>query len=133
MRPSGRLISTGRILLLIAACLVLTSWICTTQAVAQDTGAAPTAQRAPMLKSENGLVFQEAKLGMLLISGKVYQIPGNAVFYAIDGKRIHWSNLKANDVVDIQYLIGGSKTEGYLYSPRQRVLTTLRVVAKGKK
>jgi hypothetical protein len=120
-------------LLLIAACLVLTSWIYTAQAVAQDTGAAPTAQRAPMLKAENGLVFQEAKLGMLLISGKVYQMEKNAVLYSMDGKRIHWSNLKANDVVDIQYLTGGSKTEEYPYSPKARVLTSLRVVAKGKK
>ncbi len=127
MRPSGRLLSTGRTLLLLAACLVVIGWISAPQAVAQGTKPAPTAATK---KTATGLVFKEMRFRMMTIGDKVYNIGPNARFYGLGGAPIKPHQVKAGDTVDIEYLTGGTKTEVWPYLPSERVLTVLRVVPK---
>jgi hypothetical protein len=143
MRPPGRSLSTVRSLLLLTACLALIGLLAASQAPAQDIRLAqtdlPRGQAVtktpipPVKKVETKLVIQESKFGMLFISGKLYQIGINAKLYNIGGKLVSATDLKPNEVVAVEYLTGGTRSEGYPYSPSQRVITTLRVLAKGKK
>lgn len=143
MRTLGRLFSEFRSLIHLIAYFSLIGLLFTLPAAAQGTrpsapekfgGAAVTkAPPPPSLKSEKGLVFKERSFRIMTIGHKVYTIGPNALFYGLDGRPIKAMNVRPGDVVDVQYLTGGAKTELRPYYPNQRVLVSLRVVGKGKR
>ena len=138
MRPPGGSFSTFCALLFSIAIVFIIGLTFSFQAVAADPDLAPatTARRAPTmptLKSKQGLVFQSTAFRNVVLDKKVYALHRNAQLQGLGGQRIDLEGLKPGDIVDIQYLTGGSKTEGYPYEPGERVITILRVVAKAKK
>ena len=138
MRPPGEWFSTFGILLCSIAIVFLIGSTFSFQAAAADPdqAAATSARRAPTmptLKSEQGLLFQSSAFRNVVLDKKVYRLHRDAKLYGLGGKRIDVADLTLNDIVDIQYLTGGTRTEGYPYEAVERVLTTLRVVATAKK
>jgi len=94
---------------------------------AQGTKRAPV---SPVKKSEQGVLFRQMAFSKMVIGDNGYAIHPGAKFYAVDGRPIKPFQVKAGQVVDVVYLIGGTRTEGYPYDPKERVLISLRVVPK---
>jgi hypothetical protein len=138
MRPPGGSFSTFCILLYSIAIVFLMGLTFALPAVAADPdqATATTARRAPImptLKAEQGLVFQSTAFRNVVINKKVYRLHRDAKLYGLNGQLIDLQALRPGDIVDIQYLTGGTRNEGYPFERSERVLTTLRVVAKAKK
>lgn len=127
MRPSEGLLRTFHTLLFFTACLVLIGLVFALSVSAQGTKRAPV---PPVKKSEQGVLFKQMAFSKMIIGDNGYAMHPGAVFYAVDGRPIKPFQVKAGQWVDVVYLIGGTRTEGYPYDPKERVLLSLRVVPK---
>ncbi|MBI4963372.1 MAG: hypothetical protein HY913_08845 [Desulfomonile tiedjei] len=135
MRPSGQSLSTVRSLLLLTTCLVFAGLVFTSQAAAQGAGAAPKPSPTVQTKeTATGLIFEEMKFHRLLLSGRQYHITEITKFYGIDGKPINRRGLKRGDIVNVEYVTGGTaETEGKPYQSDDRRLTIVRVAPKAQR
>jgi hypothetical protein len=100
---------------------------------AAQTSSQQSAQGKPERMTAQNLVFQRFEPSQIVLSNDLYVYTLSTSYTSLTGRNISRKDLKAGQVVDIVYLTGGRKTEGYPYRPFEKVLVSVRVVAEAKK
>lgn len=89
-------------------------------------------QGAPERLTAQNLVIQAFEPNQLVLGNDRYIYTLSTGYTSASGKRITRSDLKVGQVVDVTYLTGGKRSEGYPFRPFDKVLVLVRVVADVK-
>jgi hypothetical protein len=97
-----------------------------------STTSQQSTQGKPERMTAQNLEIQGFEPNKLVLSKERYVYTYGTVYTSANGRPIVKGDLKVGQVVDIVYLTGGRATEGYSFRPFDKVLVSVRVVAKAK-
>ncbi len=96
----------------------------------KSTVTPPPVERTKFTAS--GLLVNQYLMGMVILNGEAYRVAKFTQIFGSAGKKIAASDLKKNEMVNIEYYQGGKPDEQYPFEPIHKVLITLNVVGKKK-